>query len=92
MSDIELVQRALAILARPSTPFMVEVEPEAVTASRGSEPSEACGRVRAVAPIHSGACWACGKSRFWLSIHDKLTCGVCHPPADISLVVEWLEG
>ncbi len=53
---------------------------------------KASGKVRAVSPIPSGACRACGKSRYWLSVHDTLICGICHPPADSSLIVEWLEG
>ncbi len=54
--------------------------------------SKACGRVRAVAPIPSGACWACGRIRYWLSVYDHMVCGVCHPPADPALVLEWIEG
>ena len=39
----------------------------------------------------SGVCWACGSSRYWLSIHDALICARCHPPAHTSVVQEWLE-
>src|SRR5437899_1947853 len=38
---------------------------------------------RIMAP--AGACWACGQARFWVSIQDRLVCGVCHPPADPAL-------
>jgi hypothetical protein len=37
-----------------------------------------------------GTCWACGQARFWVSVHEKLICGGCHPPADLALVTEWL--
>jgi len=38
-----------------------------------------------------GACFACKSTHFWLSVHGSLVCGVCHPPADPSLVSEWIE-
>ncbi len=53
---------------------------------------KAHGKVRAIPPVLPGACWACGQARYWLSVHDVLVCGTCHPPAHASLVVEWLEG
>jgi hypothetical protein len=57
--------------------------------------AKAPGKVRIVVtsrvtPLVPGGCWACGQARFWLSTSDKLVCGVCHPPVDTSLVVEWL--
>ena len=39
-----------------------------------------------------GACRACGNSAYWMSVHSTLVCGVCHPPADYSLVVESVRG
>ncbi len=38
-----------------------------------------------------GGCYACHGTRYWLSIHQALICGVCHPPAYPSLVAEWIE-
>jgi hypothetical protein len=28
--------------------------------------------------------------RYWVSIEDRLICGVCHPPAAARFVKEWL--
>ncbi len=36
-------------------------------------------------------CYACKSSRFWRSIHGSVVCAVCHPPADPSLVLEWID-
>ena len=36
-------------------------------------------------------CYACRTSSFWRSIHDPVVCAVCHPPADPSLVEEWID-
>ena len=38
------------------------------------------------------ACYACREQRFWRSIHGRVVCATCHPPAAPYLVVEWLEG
>ena len=38
-----------------------------------------------------GGCYACHGTRYWLSIHQALICGRCHPPANPSLVAEWIE-
>jgi len=37
----------------------------------------------------TNACFACGSTRRWLSIHGASICGVCHPPAQADLVKEW---
>jgi hypothetical protein len=47
------------------------------------------GRVRCAAI--AGACSCCHSLKFWLSVNDRIVCGVCHPPANSSLVKEWLE-
>ena len=36
-------------------------------------------------------CPCCGGVRWWKSIHGAVACGRCHPPADPSLVKEWLD-
>ena len=36
-------------------------------------------------------CYACKTSRFWLSIHGVIVCGLCHPPASPDLVDKWIE-
>jgi hypothetical protein len=36
-----------------------------------------------------GACWACGRARFWMSTHGTLVCATCHPPAAPDLVRQW---
>jgi len=33
----------------------------------------------------------CGHSKRWRSIHGVVICGICHPPADASLVAEWIS-
>ncbi len=38
-----------------------------------------------------GACYICSGTRYWLSVYHALVCGICHPPADPSLVAEWIE-
>jgi hypothetical protein len=43
-------------------------------------------------PRPAGACTCCGGTRFWLSVQDALICGTCHPPANPSLVREWIGG
>ena len=35
-------------------------------------------------------CYACKSSRFWRSIHGRIVCAVCHPPASPELVKEWI--
>lgn len=37
-------------------------------------------------------CFACRERRFWRSIHGRVVCGVCHPPAEPWLVERWLHG
>ncbi len=37
-------------------------------------------------------CFACGGTRYWRSAAGLIVCSTCHPPADDSLVREWLEG
>jgi hypothetical protein len=53
---------------------------------------KAAGKVRVVGALFRapGACMTCGSTRFWLSVHEKLVCGICHPPASPTLVREWL--
>ncbi len=36
-------------------------------------------------------CHMCGSKTFWLSIHLRLICAECHPPADESLVKKWID-
>lgn len=50
---------------------------------------KARGKVRR---LPEGACYACGSTRWWLSIHHAIVCPVCHPPAAPDLVIEWIEG
>ena len=55
--------------------------------------AKAPGKVKAVRPAPCPfACWICRDRRYWLSVHDVLVCGTCHPPTHRSLVVEWLDG
>jgi hypothetical protein len=37
------------------------------------------------------ACYACGSTRCWQASHGAVVCALCHPPPDISAVVEWLD-
>ena len=54
--------------------------------------AKAGGKVHVVGPpAQEGACPACHRARYWLSIHDALICEVCHPPAHPSVVRERLE-
>lgn len=36
------------------------------------------------------ACWICEGTKLWESIYGAVTCGLCHPPADVRLVRRWL--
>ena len=36
-------------------------------------------------------CRSCHGTRFWLSIHGVIVCGLCHPPGSPDLVAEWIE-
>ncbi|MBC7105471.1 MAG: hypothetical protein H5T97_06010 [Firmicutes bacterium] len=38
-----------------------------------------------------GTCFACGGSRWWVSVRGAVVCGTCHPPPDPSLVARWVE-
>jgi hypothetical protein len=38
----------------------------------------------------TASCRACGRSRWWRSIHGVVVCAVCHPPATVDLVAAWL--
>lgn len=49
---------------------------------------KARGKVRR---LPAGACYCCGSTRWWLSVHHALACPVCHPPAAPDLVKEWIE-
>ncbi len=45
-----------------------------------------------IPPIRaSGRCYACGSTRFWRDTEGARKCGTCHPPANDSLVQEWLQ-
>jgi hypothetical protein len=35
--------------------------------------------------------YGCGGHRFWVSVHGITVCATCHPPADPTLVAEWIE-
>lgn len=37
------------------------------------------------------ACFSCNGVRFWESVQHLVSCAVCHPPADPSLVIKWIE-
>ena len=53
---------------------------------------EVIGYLRAEAGRLTGKvrCYACRGSRFWRSTYGEIVCGRCHPPADASLVLEWI--
>lgn len=60
------------------------------------QPSEEEGEVGfelETLPQHRRAkvCYACKGIRFWKSVHNLVSCAVCHPPPDPSLVTEWIE-
>lgn len=40
---------------------------------------------------HNGVCFSCQGTRFWKSAHDAVSCAMCHPPAESTLVAEWIE-
>jgi hypothetical protein len=40
---------------------------------------------------YASGCYTCKATRFWESIHGAVICGVCHPPANTGLVVNWLN-
>ena len=57
---------------------------------------QALGRERAaiwtlLRSRRAGCCACCKDSRFWMSVHAVVICATCHPPADSSLAVEWVE-
>ena len=37
-----------------------------------------------------GLCDVCHELSWWLSVYGLWTCGVCHPPVDPNVVVEWI--
>jgi hypothetical protein len=37
------------------------------------------------------ACLSCGSRRRWRSIYGVTICVVCHPPASLELVAEWMK-
>jgi hypothetical protein len=37
------------------------------------------------------ACLSCGSRRRWRSIHGVTICVICHPPASLELVAEWIR-
>jgi hypothetical protein len=60
----------------------------ALEAGAGPGPAE----VALPASLHrNGSCYACGGSRWWLSVHGALVCATCHPPAVPELVARWVE-
>ena len=61
-----------------------------------AEIRQALGRYKEVILIllrlrRAGGCRCCKGSRFWMSVHAVVICATCHPPADSSLAVEWVE-
>lgn len=39
---------------------------------------------------HPGPCPTCGGREWWISVYHVRICAMCHPPADKSLVAEWI--
>lgn len=42
-------------------------------------------------PGPAPTCCSCGGARQWKSVHGAVVCATCHPPADPSLVSEWID-
>ena len=39
----------------------------------------------------AGGCMCCKGILFWVSMHAVVICVACHPPANRSLAIEWIE-
>lgn len=87
---------------RPSSPNPVDPPvrepdppPEPRTATK-SPPSPAPAAGPAVPCFPSvgsdAACYVCGGSTWWLSVHGVLVCSTCHPPPAPELVARYVDG
>ena len=66
--------------------------PSVASVSLNADSYEPGGRSdRASGKRPEGACFTCSGTRWWVSVHDKIACAVCHPPAAPELVAEWIE-
>ncbi len=55
-----------------------------------ADPLVRLGKLTPYQEVAGPVCPACHERAFWESVYGALRCGVCSPPASVSLVSRWL--
>ncbi len=86
------LELAKTVLALPSSLISLEVRKgtEGIKGTEGVPSAKSGGTAAHILP-NLAACSCCQSRRFWKSIHGKIVCSFCHPPAVPQLVAEWIE-
>lgn len=67
---------------------IVKKEPGAVFTIPDLEPALRLFEIGKAEP--ADPCPTCHARAYWISIHDALVCGLCHPPASPASVKKWI--